>query len=485
MLPTKVVVIGAGSAIFGLNTLATLINNPRMRGSHLALVDLNAEALGNVKRLANRLNREWDAEMTITSHTRHAEALEGAQFVVISIEVSPREDLWKMDYHIPLKYGVRQPYAENGGPGGFMHAARNIGPLLAIAHDMERLCPDAWMLNFSNPLIRLCDAVNRHSKIKVVGLCHQLHMGYAVVAHMLRDVLDIRDSDDFVDATPISHVLRKALEGQPPARFVNTAATPSQIPFHFGLAKQAQEKIEIIAAGVNHFTWIVNIRDKRTGDDLLPLFKQRWDAYDPAFEPLTRRLFEHFGAFPVAGDEHICEYLPWVSDPITKPWEKYDIMLYEWDLWDSLRDVGAVNIAQMGEGQVSIDDLRDEDSEGVMELVVAMAGGEPHYHQAVNIPNDGYISNLPHNSIVEVPGLVSGLGVRGIGVGALPAGVAELCRRELVTAQLGVDAAAKGDRQLAMQCLLLDPIIRDMDVAKQILDDYLETYRQFLPQFWS
>ncbi len=485
MLPTKIVVIGAGSAVFGLNTLATLINNKRLHGSQLALVDLNPEALELVKRLADRLNKEWDANMTITSHTHHATALEGAEYVVISIEVPPREELWKMDYEIPLKYGVRQPYAENGGPGGFMHAARNIGPLLEIAHDMERHCPDAWMLNFSNPLIRLCDAVNRYSKIKVVGLCHQLHMGYALVAHMLRDVLDIQESGDFIDATPIAHVLRKVLDPQALGPFVNTAATPSQIPMHFGLAAQAYDKIEIVAAGINHFTWILNIRDKRTGEDLFPLFKERWEAYDPAFEPLTRRLFQHFGAFPVAGDEHICEYVPWVSDPVTKPWEKYDITLYEWDVWDNLRKEGLGDIAQRGEGKMSIDDLEDEDSEGVMELVVAMAGGEPHYHLAVNIPNDGYINNLPDNSIVEVPGLVSGLGVRGIGVGSLPPGVAELCRRELVTAQLGVDAAVKGDRQLAMQCLLLDPVIRDIDVAQQILDDYLQTYRPYLPQFWS
>ena len=96
-------------------------------------------------------------------------ALEGAEFVVSAIEVGAREGLWKKDFEIPLKYGVRQPYAENGGPGGFAHAARNIGPVMEIVRDMEKVCPQAWFINFTNPMIRICDTVNRHSKIKAVG----------------------------------------------------------------------------------------------------------------------------------------------------------------------------------------------------------------------------------------------------------------------------------------------------------------------------
>jgi alpha-galactosidase len=191
MLPTKVVVIGAGSASFGLNTVSALLGSQRLRGSHLALVDLNAETLEVMAQLAQRLNREWDAEMTITTHTHHAEALAGAEFVVSAIEVPPREKLWQQDYEITLKYGVRQPYAENGGPGGFAHAARNILPVLQIAHDMEAACPDAWFINYTNPMTRVCDAIHRHSAIKVVGLCHQIHVGYGMVGYVLADVLDI------------------------------------------------------------------------------------------------------------------------------------------------------------------------------------------------------------------------------------------------------------------------------------------------------
>ena len=462
MLPTKIAVIGAGSASFGLNTVSALLTSQRLRGSHLALVDRNADALGGIKALADRLNSEWDAGMIITAHSQHADALDGVAFVVSAIEVPPREMLWRTDYEIPLKRGVRQPYAENGGPGGFAHAARNIGPVMEIVRDMEQVCPDAWFINYTNPMIRICDAVNRYSDIKVVGLCHQINAGYGMVGLVLSDFLGIKVPDGVI----------------------STCAHPDIWPKIGYLAQQAIERVDIKAAGLNHFTWMLDLRDKRTGEDLYPLFSERWASFDPDFEPLTRRMYYAFGYLPIPGDEHLCEYLPWVSDPVTEPWEKYDISLYDWDLLDQLRGKRHDYIAKMGAGDVDVKHLKDADSEGALEIIESIAGASNHYHLAVNLPNQGYITNLPAGAIVEVPGLVSGAGVCGVGVGALPEGIAELCRREITVARLGVDAAIHGDRYAALQCLLLDPVITDMDVARQVLDDYLVTYRKHLPQFW-
>ncbi|MBN1218847.1 MAG: hypothetical protein JXM69_07965 [Anaerolineae bacterium] len=463
MLPTKIVVIGAGSAIFGLNTVAALMNSDRLKGSHLALVDFNAETLALMARLAERLNREWKSEMTITTHPRHVEALDGASFVVSAIEVPPREILWRQDYEITLKYGVRQPYAENGGPGGFAHAARNIGPVLDIAHDMERACPEAWFINFTNPMLRICDAIHRYSEIKVVGLCHQIRAGYGMVGYTLADDLDI----------------------EVPAGTISAHADPDIWPRLGKLAHQALEKVDILAAGLNHFTWMLALHRQGTGEDLYPLFAERWVALDSAFEPLTRRVFDAFGWFPIPGDEHLCEYLPWLSDPRTKPWEKYEVSLYDWERMGRRRDEGHKKIAQMADGQESITPLREADSEGALEVIEHIAGAGNHYHLAVNLPNQGQIANLPMAAIVETPGISTGAGMQPVTVGDLPQGIAELCRREITVAQLGVDAAVFGDRQLALQCLLLDPVVTDLDIARQILDDYLETYRQYLPQFWQ
>lgn len=463
MLPTKIVVIGAGSASFGLNTLAALMRSRKLQGSQLALVDRHEETLASVRGLAERLNREWGAQMRITTHTHHADALEGAAFVVLAIEVPPREALWRQDYEIPLRHAVRQPYAENGGPGGFAHAARNIGPVMEIARHMEQVCPDAWLINFTNPMVRICDAVNRYSRIKVVGLCHQILVGYALVGMALADDLGI-------------HV---------PAGITGSHASPDESPLRRQVARQALERIHIQAAGLNHFTWMLSLHDRQTGEDLYPLFARRWAAMPSSFEPLTRRVYQAFGLFPIPGDEHLCEYLPWASDPLTRPWEKYQIDLYDWDRWDLLRGQGHAQINRMAEGVDSIDCLLDSDSEGALEVIENIAAAGMHTHLAFNLANQGQVANLPSGAIVETPGLVSGAGAQALSVGSLPEPVAELCRRELAVVRLCVDAAVHGDRQAALQCLLLDPVITDLDLARQILEDYLQAYRQYLPQFWQ
>lgn len=460
--PPKIVVIGAGSASFGLNTLASLMRSPGLRGAHLALVDQNVEMLTLVERLAQRLNREWEAGMRISTHPHHAKALDQARFVVLSIEAPRREALWRMDYEIPLKHGVRQPYAENGGPGGFAHAARNIGPVMEIVHDMEQACPEAWLINFTNPMVRICDAVARYSKIKVVGLCHQILMGYVMVGMALAQDLDINV----------------------PEGITGSHSDPIINPLRHQVARQALERITIQAAGLNHYTWMLQVHDRRTGEDLYPLFKQRWNAMPAAFEPLTRRVYQAFGLFPVPGDEHLCEYLPWCSDPLTQPWDKFSLDLYDWDGWASRRDEGRARMLSMAAGEEPVDSLLQADSEGALEVIENILCAGTHHHLAVNLPNTGQIPNLPQGAIVETPGLVSAAGVQAVNVGALPEPIAELCRRELAVVRLSVDAAVHGDRQAALQCLLLDPVITDLDLAQVILEDYLRAYKSYLPQFW-
>ncbi len=462
-LPTKITVIGAGSTEFAENTFSSLLRSERLRGSALALVDINADSLDISRRLAERLNREWNSRMTITAYTHHCDALDGAGFVVNAIEVGARENLWRKDFEIPLKYGVRQPYAENGGPGGFAHAARNIGPILQIARDMEQACPEAWFVNFTNPMIRICDALHRHSRIKSVGLCHQIYAGYVMVGAALAKDLGI----------------------EVPPELTGMHADVVQYVAQHRVRQQIVPLVDIRAAGLNHFSWILSIHDRRTGEDLYPLFRKRFFELDPKFEPLTRDVFSAFGLFPVPGDTHLCEYLPWMSDPVTKPWEKYDIKLYDWDLWAGVRDFSLDRLNDMADGRMTIEGLLDTDSEGALEMIENVAGGTTHYHLAANLPNGGQITNLPIGATVETPVVVDGAGIHPVHVGALPEPIAELCRRETTAAQLCVDAAVEGSREKALQCLLLDPVTRDVETAKKILDDYLVSYKEYLPQFWK
>src|SRR5438552_647745 len=307
MFPTKIVVIGAGSASFGLNSLATIVRSERLRGSTLALVDINAQGLDTIARLACQLNKQWPAQLQIESTTDAAEALDGAQFVIVAIEVPPREKLWRLDWQVPLKHGLRQPYGENGGPGGFAHAARNIPPVLRIARQMEERCPAAWLIVFSNPLPRLCRALTRYSRIKTVGLCHQLLRAYVMAGWVLADELDIQIPDNLS--------LLPSLSAGATRRVVS---------------RQAVARLDIKAAGLNHFTWVLSMHDTRTGEDLYPRFKERLRAFDPHVQPLSRALLDIFGLFPVPGDDHLSEYLPWCHEPQSQPWERYGIALWDW-----------------------------------------------------------------------------------------------------------------------------------------------------------
>jgi len=466
-MPPKIVILGAGSAIFGLGAMATLIRAPRLRGAELALVDVDEPALNTMTALAHKMNEAWDAQMRIVCSTERKEVLAGADFVVVSVQVGPRETVWEMDWQIPLRHGVRQPYAENGGPGSLAHTCRNLPLILDIARDMEELCPNAWYLNLVNPLIRLTLGVHRYTKIKVLGLCHQLLWGYAMAGAVLAERYGIQVPEGF---------------------HVHTDA--DNLPNFIPVARAAYERMDIKAAGINHFSWIYDIRDKETGEDLYPALRQQWlNGYRKDFEPLTREMFEIFGMMPTPGDSHLCEFLPFIANPATKPWEKYELKLQSWD-GNRRRRASRWELAKsILSDETPIEKLRNMWQfnileEPVAEMIEAITYNDNYYAQQLNIPNNGgLIPNLPEDAIVEVPGVISGFGIQGLGFPPLPDGIAELCRRELELSSLVVDAAATGDRQLALQALLLDPMVGDIDTARAILDDFLKEFAEYLPQF--
>lgn len=460
MKRARIVIIGAASANFGPNTIATILRSPILRGSHLSLVDLDRDGLERVTNVARRLNQEWDAGFQIESGTERCKHLDNADFVIVSIEVPPREKLWRLDWEIPLKHGLRQPYAENGGPGGMMHTFRQLPPLMSIIRDMETACPGALLINFSNPLPRLSRAITKYSHIRVVGKCHQLKVGYAIAAVLL--------SERYGYELPESVALHSDVG--------NVGRTQE-------LEKLGREHVQIKAAGLNHFTWIVDIRDKETGEDLYPAMREARAQAPGDLEPLSMDLFDIFGYCPVPGDTHLAEYLPWTHDPVSEPWERYGIRLYDWDANEMFREFSHHRLSQMAQGDLVIDGMRHVHSEGAVEIMEAMLANLNRYEEAVNIANCGAIPNLPHETIVEVPGLVGADGVHGLSLAPLPEPIAELCRREAALVELVVDAGVSGDRDLALQALMLDPMINDVQRARHILDDYLEAFADYLPQF--
>lgn len=460
MPATNIVIIGAGSASFGPTTLATIVRDERLRGSTLSLVDLNTESLAVVTEVAERMNEAWGAQMSIRATPNRRDVLAGADFVVVSIEVPPREELWRMDWEIPVKHGLRQPYGENGGPGGLMHACRQIPPFMEIVRDMETLCPDAWLINFSNPLPRITRAVTKYSSIKTVGKCHQINVGYGMAAILLRRRYGI-----------------DVPEG------VNLHSDPGNVPIIAQMAQHGRNHVNIKSAGLNHFIWLWDIRDKKTGEDLYPALRAALDDAPPSLEPFSLDLFRIFNYCPIPGDTHLVEYLPWLHDPLAKPWETYQIPLYDWGGNEAAREFMLDMMRQMAEGKMPVAGMRQAHSEGAVEIIAGIAGDENVYEETVNIPNNGAIDGLPDETIVEIPALLGGMGVQGVHMGALPFPIMELLRREAALVEMVVDTAVTGDRQLALQTLLLDPMIDDVNRARAILDDYLSQFAAYLPQF--
>ena len=457
MAKTKIVLIGAGSVIFGPALLSDIFQCKELSGCTIGLCDISADGLHLITQLAHRLNQEWDSGMHIIASTDRKELLPDAEFAIVSIAVD-RERLWRQDWEIPFKHGIRQPLGENGGPGAFFQTARNALPMLEICQDMETHCPDTYLLNFTNPVARMTLVARRYSQIKTVGLCHQIGLGYDIVAMVLAKDLGL---------APL----------EPPEK---------EWDFHsvtYPYQEAIRNLIDIKAAGINHFTFILDIRRKDTGEDLYPLFRQRIASFPPGYQPLSRQILDIFGLFPATGDGHLSEYTHWMHNPQTEPWKKYNLSLYDWDGAQRWRAARQKEVEDIVAGGPLIARLKEPSGEMAVPIILGIKDNRNLYNHAVNIPNEGYITNLPQGAIVEVPGLISALGVRGLGVGSLPEGIAALCRTQIDVASLAVDAAVTGDRQVALQALLVDPMVNDIDQARSLLDELLQLQADYLPQF--
>ncbi|MCX7016734.1 MAG: hypothetical protein NTW86_29950 [Candidatus Sumerlaeota bacterium] len=457
-MPLTICLIGAGSRIFGLSALSSLLRTPELRGSEIRLVDVRADELGVIAHVGERINREWDAGCVIRHSTDRAPMLAGSDFVVISVAID-RWTRWKLDHEIGLRHGVMH-YAENGGPASFAHAARSLQVVMPIFNDIAEAAPDAYVLNFTNPVLRVVLAARRYADLEAFGICHQINYGYKIVGYLLRHRLGVEAPNQF---------------GDPHAPEVQKAITACR--------NKALERIDIKAAGLNHFTWMTAVTDKETGEDLYPLLLREIAQAPAAFEPLTRRCFEIFGLLPVPGDMHLSEYLPYTHNPTRNAWARYNMRMYDFERATAGTEDAWKRLRAMADGTESIDRLREAHSERVEAVIAAIVANRNAYEQAVNLPNEGAIANLPEGAIVETPAVVSSGGIHGLSMGGLPEGVAELCRREALIAGMTVDAIVQGDRLMAIEAMALQPMVDDLDLAARLVDDYIEANKGYFPDF--
>jgi len=434
MRDVKIAVVGIGSASFGPATLGDVLGKPELAGSTLVLVDVDADSLALMTSLARKLNAAWGAGLKVQATTDRRRALRGADFVVTMVEVN-RDRLWQQDLTIPHKHGVMQVLGENGGPGGLAHTLRTVPLVLEVAEDMERLCPEAWLLNYSNPLPRIARAVRRYTDIRCIGFCH------------------------------------------------GVGSTVEQVAAILGLAA---DEVDVKVAGLNHFHWVMDVRRRGSGEDLYPQLREREPQHQPAHDyPLCRDVFRRFGWFPFPSDDHVGEYLHYMHVPQFKSWRRYkhDHWLLHWDGKGDNRAAQWARVRAMAEGQESFDHLRHGSGERAVDVLLGLRDNRNSFELALNIPNEGCIDNLPAECIVEVPAWVSGSGPTGWRAGELPLPVAALCNLQVHVAELAVEAAVTGDRHVALQALLVDPVINDIEVAEKLLDELLAASAEYLPRF--
>lgn len=425
----KITLIGVGSVVFGTSTIADLLWFKKdLNDSVLALVDTDEEKLELMVFFAEKMNAEAGCPFKIIADTDRKKVLEKSDFVVTSPAVR-REDLWEADWRIIHGAGIRQTYGESGGPGSLSHTLRNIPIMRDICTDIEALAPDAVVINFTNPEARICHYIDKYTSLRFVGLCHQIFAGYRTVGRVLN------------------------------------------MPF---------EDLDIKAAGINHFTWMYDIRQVSTGLSIYQQFLEKIQEMPSEFEPISRKLSGIFGMYPTAGDHHLSEFLSFA-------WEYQgihgrDFAQFRREKAEALEWLRGV---RRGDRKIS-EKIQGRSNESVVDIIAAMAKGNNCYQVSVDIRNNGCIPNLPADAIVEVPGLVSGDGVRGLHMKSLPEGIASLIRQQLTIQHLSVEAAITGDRHLALEVMILDPVVDSVVTAEKVLDNLLEEHRQYIhPGFFS
>ncbi len=420
MQTTKMVFIGAGSVSFGLSMLRDLFCSKDLGGSTLCLVDTNPESLKRMKALADIMNKQTGLGLHIESTPDRRAALDSAGFVINSTAID-RNRLWKLDFEVPKQYGIRHTLGENGGPGGLFFTLRTLPLVMDIIHDMEALCPQAFFLNFSNPESRIILAVGKYSRIRCIGLCHGIFMSQ----HDMAQIMDL-----------------------------------------------PEDQLDLWAAGLNHFQWVMALRHRQTGEDLYPRFKEMEKDYDPSFLPLSRKLFRAFGKYPTCSDDHLGEYIPYGYEAGE---EGYDFAGDERRRGTLAAAIDAVNAG----GPVPQGWLTPSGERGA-----AVIGGILHnkkqWIESGVVYNQGAIPNLPPDLAVEVPVTVDAAGIHPVSLGPLPEGIARLLHMQASVQQLAVEAAMHASKELALQALLIDPVVSSAAAAEKILDALWEVNQPYI-----
>jgi alpha-galactosidase len=445
MSDVKIAVIGAGSQSFGPGTVRdVLVSEPlAKRGVHLVLMDIVADHLGGIERHAKRIAARTGRAARIEATTDLTAALDGADFVVAAIEVD-RYLYWSQDFHVPRKHGSRQVFGENGGPGGLFHGLRNMKPTVEIARAMERLCPKALYLNFTNPEHKLVEAVSRLTGIQAIGLCHGVFGGLHQVASILG------------------------------------------LPF---------EDVAGDACGINHLTWFQTLRNRRTGEDLYPKLREverEGDWLSDWHEiGLGRILFRRYGLWPSPAANHYGEYIGWAEEFVASelqyfydpadghPWQTGVIPEFVYSL--SGDKTGRPWRPEPPKSEPEREPDLHPSRELAVPIMEAVACGEARDLPAINVPNCGAIPNLPDDMVVEIPATGAGGELRPTQMEPLSEAIAAMLRVQGSINKLLVEAFVEQSKAKLLQAVLLDPTTTSYRRSVEMVDEMIALQKDILP----
>lgn len=435
---TKIAFIGAGSLGFTRDLVRDILTFPLLRDCTLALMDIDAERLDFAKRAVERIIALGNYPAKVEATMDRVEALRGADVVLCTI-LAGGVNVWRYDIEIPKKYGVDINVGDTRGPAGVFRALRTIPVMLSIVKDMERYCPDAVLLNYTNPMAMLCRAMQRESFIRVTGLCHSVQ-GTAMML----------------------------------ARWIGAP----------------MEEITYVCAGLNHQAWYLKF--EWNGKDAYPLIRQAVQKPEIYNEEIVRNeMFLHLGYYVTESSGHNSEYNWWFRkrpDLIEKycthgtGWNpgEYAYILKEYlkreDTWkDEVREWFAKDTP------ISL----ERGHEYAASIINALKGGEIYQFNG-NVPNTQLITNLPEGACVEVPVFVDRGGFHPVHVGPLPPQCVALNHITVMCEEMAVEAALTGDPTLVFHSIAYDPLtaaVLSLAEIKEMVNEMFQQNRDYLPQF--
>ncbi|MEM2876134.1 MAG: alpha-glucosidase/alpha-galactosidase [Candidatus Bathyarchaeia archaeon] len=435
----KVAIIGAGSHVFSRRLITDILYYPELRKSTIALMDVDKEGLALTTAFAKRLVDQHGFKTEIESTLDRREALDGADYVIVSIRVGGF-DANKLDLEIPAKYGVKQGVGDTVGPGGIFYALRHVPVILDICYDMEELCPEALLINYTNPMAMICWAINDYTHVRNIGLCHSVQGTAAELAKYLGVPLD---------------------------------------------------EVSYWVAGINHMAWFLELKWK--GKDAYPILREKFmdpnvytrpDAHWAGPDIVRVEIFRAFGYFNTESSQHISEYVPYFRKRADL-FEKFKLTspLEMLEKSESRRKQQEEELKKMlAEGrEIPI----QRSGEYCSDIIHSIETGLPCRING-NVKNDGLITNLLIGCCVEVPCLIDGSGVHPCYVGDLPPQCAALNRTNINVQELGVKAAVERDKTLALQAILVDPLtsaVLTIEEVERMVDEMFRAESEFLKDF--